>query len=227
MTHVRQAGLVLLFWLMSSAVIAGPIDSQTSLELDIPAQELASALERYSRATGMAVLVDRQLTRGRRSIAVKGRLNAADALSLMLGGSGLMARYARADAFTLQVAQVTEVPSMQASVATSAPLAGSSYATAIQSAIERSLCRSPSIRPGSFRALLQLWIGRDGVVQYSRLVSSTGDVQRDSALVERLRNLNIERPAPSSLGQPVTLLLLPEPSGKRMECTLWEGVSGG
>lgn len=227
MTHVRQAGQVLLFWLMSSAVIAGPIDSHTSLELDIPAQELASALERYSRATGMAVLVDRQLTRGRRSIGVKGRLNAADALSLMLGGSGLMARYARADAFTLQVAQVTEVPSMQVSVATNAPLAGSSYATAIQSAIERSLCRSPSIRPGSFRALLQLWIGRDGVVQYSRLVSSTGDVQRDSALVERLRNLNIERPAPSSLGQPVTLLLLPEPSGKRMECTQWEGVSGG
>ncbi|MHC8339690.1 STN domain-containing protein [Pseudomonas sp. HLT2-19-2] len=227
MTHVRQACLALLFWLMSSAVIAGPIDSHTSLELDIPAQELASALERFSRATGMAVLVDRQLTRGRRSIALKGRLSAADALSLMLGGSGLMARYVRADAFTLQVAQVTEVPSTQGSVATSAPLAGSSYATAIQSAIERSLCRSPSIRPGSFRALLQLWIGRDGVVQYSRLVSSTGDVQRDSALVERLRNLNIERSAPSSLGQPVTLLLLPEPSGKRMECTQWEGVSGG
>jgi hypothetical protein len=82
-------------------------------------------------------------------------------------------------------------------------------------------------RPGSFRALLQLWIGRDGVVQYSRLVSSTGDVQRDSALVESLRNLSIERPAPSSLGQPVTLLLLPDSSGKRMECTQWEGVSGG
>jgi len=226
-TVVRQACLALLFWLMSSAVVAEPVDARAPLELDIPAQALAGALERFSRATGMAVLVDRQLTRGRRSIAVKGRFNAADALSQMLNGSGLMARYARADAFTLQVAQVAEVPSTQGLVASVTPLSGSSYATAIQSAIERRLCRSPSIRPGSFRALLQLWIGRDGVVQHSRLVSSTGDVQRDSALVDSLRNLNIERPAPGSLGQPVTLLLLPESSGKRMECTQWEGVSGG
>ncbi|WP_030130479.1 STN domain-containing protein [Pseudomonas sp. QTF5] len=224
MTHVRQACLALLFWLMSSAVSAGPVDPRTPLELDIPAQALASALERFSRSTGMAVLVDRQLTRGRRSVAVKGHLNATDALSLMLSGSGLMARYARADAFTLQVAQVAEV---SGTVANNAPLAGGSYATAIQTALERRLCRSPLTRPGSFRALLQLWIGRDGVVQYSRLVSSTGDIQRDSALVESLRNLRIERPAPSSLGQPVTLLLLPQSSGKRMECTQWEGVSGG
>lgn len=227
MTHVRQACLALLFWLMSSTASAGPVDPHTPLELDIPAQALASALERFSRSTGMAVLVDRQLTRGRRSVAVKGHLNATDALSLMLSGSGLMARYARADAFTLQVAQVAEVPSVSGTVANNAPLAGGSYATAIQTALERRLCRSPLTRPGSFRALLQLWIGRDGVVQYSRLVRSTGDVQRDSALVESLRNLRIERPAPSSLGQPVTLLLLPQSSGTRMECTQWEGVSGG
>ncbi|PQP04095.1 MULTISPECIES: STN domain-containing protein [Pseudomonas] len=227
MTHFRQACLALLFWLVSSAASAGPVDPYAPLELDIPAQALTSALERFSRSTGMAVLVDRQLTRGRRSIAVKGRLNATDALSLMLSGSGLMARYARADAFTLQVAQVAEVPLQAGAVANSAPVAGGSYAAAIQTALERRLCRSPLTRPGSFRALLQLWIGRDGVVQHSRLVSSTGDGQRDSALVESLRNLRIERPAPSALGQPVTLLLLPQPSGKRMECTQWEGVSGG
>ncbi|MHC8327182.1 STN domain-containing protein [Pseudomonas sp. LB1P83] len=225
--HLRQACLALLFWLTSSALAAGTVDSHAILDLEIPAQELASALEQFSRATGMAVLVDRQLSRGRRSVAVKGRLSATDALNRMLGGSGLMARYARADAFTLQVAQVADVPTLAETVTHTTALSGSSYATAIQAAIERSLCRSSLTRPGTFRALLQLWIGRDGVVQHSRLVSSTGDVQRDSALVESLRDLNIERPAPSSLGQPVTLLLLPQSSGKRMECTQWEGVSGG
>jgi hypothetical protein len=223
-TGVRQAALALLFWLTACAVLAGTADRRVSADLDIPAQDLASALEMFSRSTGMAVLVDHQLTRGRRSIAVKGRLEAGEALTRLLSGSGLMARYARADAFTLQVAQVSAV----ADPVTSSSLnAGSSYATAVQAAIERSLCRSPLIRPGSFRALLQLWIGRDGVVQHSRLVSSTGDFKRDAALVESLRNLDIERPAPSSLSQPVTLLLLPESSGKRMECSNGKGVSGG
>ncbi|NWE85088.1 TonB-dependent outer membrane receptor, partial [Pseudomonas edaphica] len=34
------------------------------LTLDLPAQDLEHALHAYSRATGMAVLVDRELTRG-------------------------------------------------------------------------------------------------------------------------------------------------------------------
>ncbi|SDP62938.1 TonB C terminal [Pseudomonas reinekei] len=225
--QIRQVCLALLIGLIASVATAGPLDAATPQELDIPAQELAGALEQFSRSTGMAVLVDRQLTRGRRSLAVKGRLSATDALSQMLSGSGLMARYARADAFTLQKATVAPVPAAAAHVEKASPLPGSSYAASIQSAIERSLCRSSLIRPGSFRALLQLWIGRDGVVQHSRLVSSTGDAQRDAALVESLRNLDIERPAPSSLSQPVTLLLLPESSGKRMECSKGKGVSGG
>ncbi|WP_281355065.1 STN domain-containing protein [Pseudomonas izuensis] len=208
-------------------VVAGTIDARATRELDIPAQALNSALEQFSRSTGMAVLVDRELTRGRRSIAVNGRFSATDGLSLMLSGSGLMVRYARADAFTLQAARVTEVPASTTPSAKEAQRLGSSYATSIQTAIERRLCRSALIRPGSFRALLQLWIGRDGVVQHSRLVSSTGDVQRDAALVESLRNLDIERPVPGSVAQPVTLLLLPESSGKRMECTPRKGVSGG
>jgi len=225
--RVRQVCLTWLLWLIAPWVVAGAVDPLTPLDLNIPAQELASALEQFSRSTGMAVLVDRQLTRGRRSTAVKGRLSATDALSRLLDGSGLMARYARGDAFTLQAAKVAELPTGSVSVTQSSSLAGNSYATAIQVALERSLCRLPAIRPGSFRALLQVWIGRDGVVQHSRLVSSTGDAERDAALVESLRNLNIERPAPSSLSQPVTLLLLPESSGKRMECSNGKGVSGG
>lgn len=214
----------MLFWLRATAVVAAPVDVRTAMDLDIPAQELASALEMFSHKTGMAVLVDRPLTLDRRSVAVKGRYNATEALARLLSGSGLMARYAQADAFTLQVAQVSAVEGP----ATSSSLPGGiNYATAVQAAIERSLCRSPLLRPGSFRALLQLWIGRDGVVQHSRLVSSTGDFKRDAVLVESLRNLDIERPAPSSLSQPVTLLLLPESSGKRMECSNGKGVSGG
>ncbi|MGC5703330.1 STN domain-containing protein [Pseudomonas sp. NFXW11] len=201
------------------------MDSQALLALDIPAQDLLQALELFSRATGMAVLVDRDLSRGRRSVSVKGRYSAREGLQRLLAGSGLMARYARGDAFTLQVPPATQAPPQGSDGARAARL-NSSYASAVQQAVERSLCASALTRPGAFRALLQLWIGADGAVQHSRLVSSTGDLQRDEALVQRLAHTRVGRQAPSSLRQPLTLLLIPDTTGTRMDCKDWEGASG-
>ena len=230
--HARFAGCclaVLLGLAMPGLLRAEPlgppqIDSPQLLALDLPAQNLADALEAFSRSTGMAVLVDRELTRGRRSIGVRGRYSAREALGLLLTGSGLVARYARSDAFTLQVPEASQPLSPKGPRA--AARINSSYATALQQAIERSLCRSPLTRPGSFRALVQVWIGPDGSIEHSRLVSSTGDVQRDEALVRSLGSTRVERQAPSSLRQPLTLLLMPDTTGTRMECTAREGASG-
>ena len=197
------------------------------LLLNLPAQDLEHALQAYSRATGMAVLVDRELTRGRRSFGVHGRFTAQEALAMLLTGSGLMARYARSDAFTLQLPEVSQPPPARGAAARSAARINNSYATALQQAIETTLCRSPLTRPGSFRALVQVWVNRDGRIEHSRLVSSTGDEQRDEALVRGLGAARVERPAPSSLRQPLTLLLMPDTTGTRMECTAVKGASGG
>ncbi len=197
------------------------------LLLNLPAQDLEHALQAYSRATGMAVLVDRELTRGRRSISVRGRFTAQEALAMLLTGSGLMARYARDDAFTLQLPAVSQPPATRGAAARNAARINNSYATALQQAIETSLCRSPLTRPGSFRALVQVWVNPQGLIEHSRLVSSTGDEQRDEALVRNLGTTRVERPAPSSLRQPVTLLLMPDTTGMRMECTAANGAWGG
>ncbi|WP_285415087.1 secretin and TonB N-terminal domain-containing protein [Pseudomonas sp. efr-133-TYG-5] len=226
-TLARRVSLGLLLVLSLRSAAAEPVPATLRMTLHIPAQELAHALDQYSRATGMAVLVDSQLSRGRRSLAVDGEYTAADALRRLLGGSGLMAKYARDDAFTLQVAQVEDVALPVDKPAPASAALNRNYATAVQAALERNLCRSPLTRPGSFRAVLQVWIGRDGVVQHNRLLTSTGDTRRDAALIDSFRTLKIDRPTPGALRQPVTLLLLPESSGKRMECTQREGVSGG
>jgi hypothetical protein len=197
------------------------------LLLNLPAQDLEHALQAYSRATGMAVLVDRELTRGRRSISVRGRFTPQEALAMLLTGSGLMARYARSDAFTLQLPEVSQPPATRGAAARNAARINNSYATALQQAIEISLCRSPLTRPGSFRALVQVWVSPQGMIEHSRLVSSTGDEQRDEALVRSLGTARVERPAPSSLRQPVTLLLMPDTTGTRMECTAANGAWGG
>eukprot|EP00659_Diplonema_papillatum_P014557 gene14557-22270_t len=142
---------------------------RAEVTLDLPAQNLDSALQAFSHATGMAVLVDRELTRGRRSIGVHGRYSAQQALGLLLTGSGLMARYARSDAFTLQAPEVSQPATTRGLKAGHAARINNSYAAALQQAIERSLCRSPLTRPGSFRALVQVWVNGDGVIEHSRL----------------------------------------------------------
>ncbi|MGE7955196.1 STN domain-containing protein [Pseudomonas sp. NPDC089530] len=227
-----RCGLALLLALVDSELLwaapsaSPPADTRQLLDLDIAAQDLADALELFSRSTGMAVLVDRELTRGRRSVRVQGRYSARDALSRLLTGSGLMARYARSDAFTLQVAQLSDPPTAKGAGGNAAALAGSSFASALQRAVEAGLCRSELTRPGRYRAVLQLWIDRGGHIEHSRLVTTTGDLRRDEALVQSLGETWVERPAPSSLRQPVTLLLLPDSTGKSMDCRQREGAAG-
>ena len=222
----RRAVCALVLLLLLGAGQAARAQSPL-LSLNLPAQDLEHALQAYSRATGIAVLVDRELTQGRRSIGVRGRFTAQEALAMLLTGSGLMARYARVDAFTLQLPDVSLPPATRGAAARSAARINNSYATALQQAIEVSLCRTPLTRPGSFRALVQVWVNREGLIEHSRLVSSTGDEQRDEALVRSLSTTRVERPAPSSLRQPVTLLLMPDTTGMRMECTAGKGASGG
>eukprot|EP01132_Coremiostelium_polycephalum_P018877 gene18877-22480_t len=108
---------------------------RAEVTLDLPAQNLDSALQAFSHATGMA-----------------------QALGLLLTGSGLMARYARSDAFTLQAPEVSQPATTRGLKAGHAARINNSYAAALQQAIERSLCRSPLTRPGSFRALVQVWV---------------------------------------------------------------------
>lgn len=207
-------------------LLAAP-DAPPLLVLDLPARNLEQALQAFSQATGMAVLVDREFTRGRRSIGVHGRYTAQQALSLLLTGSGLMARYASSDAFTLQVPEASrQVEGRGAKARTAAARLNNSYAGALQQAIERSLCQSPLTRPGSFRAVVQVWVNREGLIEHSRLVSSTGDVQRDEALVRSLGTARVDRPPPSSLRLPVTLLLMPDTTGTPMECTAGKGAAG-
>ncbi|HCL2767386.1 TPA: TonB-dependent outer membrane receptor VreA [Pseudomonas aeruginosa 449A] len=194
---------------------------------DIPPQSLASALVTYSGVTGMAVLVDGELARGWRSARLQGRFTASDALTRLLGGTGLMARYTSQEAFTLLPAQaVRNAAPLPAEMPKVEQPLDRRYAGAVQAALEEQLCRSPRTRPGTYRAVLQLWIGRFGEVRHSRLLGSTGDPQRDSALVESLRGVRVMQATPATLAQPLTILLLPKTTGKAMECKLTEGVGG-
>ena len=82
-------------------------------------------------------------------------------------------------------------------------------------------------RPGNYRIVFQLWIGVHGEVQHSRLLSSSGDVRRDDHLIDALRVLRVPQAPPTSLSQPLTILILPEAedSGSGINCQRFEGIS--
>src|SRR5690606_3975056 len=148
----------------------------------------------FSKVTGTAVLVDDALTEGRRSTAVEGRFTEESALHLLLSGSGLVALYSGGDAFTVRPVEVRgDGERRRQSVEQGAP-AGESYAGVLQAALARALCRSTLTQPGRYRVAVQLWIGAAGQVEHVKLLSSTGEAERDLALVESLRLLVVDRP---------------------------------
>jgi hypothetical protein len=184
------------------------------LVFDIPAQALREALFAYTDVTGLSILVDDEVTSGRRSAPVKGSFTPEDALKIVLTGTGLDFRYTAANAFTL-------VPSTGAASAHSAPRDDSrdeTYFRTVQTAVKYILCSHAQTLPGQYRVVVQLWIGGSGVVLRSALLGSTGSPDRDQTLSEMLDGLPVGAPPPAGLPQPVTLVILPRPLSATKDC---------
>lgn len=212
MRALLVAGVLMLAGLLAAPGLRG----QPLLTLDIPAQALDRALDSFGQQSGLAVLVDQALLAGQRSSPVVGRYSAREGLQRLLQGTGLQASYSDGG-FTLQPLRLRGTPAR----GRAGGLSPGSYALALQHAVERALCASELTRPGAYRAALQVWIDVNGQLVQSRLLASTGDFTRDAALVERLRTVRLEQAPPTSLAQPLTLLLRPEP----MDCPLSQGAA--
>ncbi|KAF1012832.1 MAG: putative TonB-dependent receptor [Stenotrophomonas maltophilia] len=68
----------------------------------LPAQPLPSALDAYSRLTGIDLVIGRALPEGRTAPALSGHFSDAEALSRLLAGSGLQPRFLDARRATLE-----------------------------------------------------------------------------------------------------------------------------
>lgn len=210
--------LTLIFGILSlGASLAAVVDSPVArppepakrVSFDIPAQPLASALQAFAQATGQSVFFDGQLAAGLESMPVHGELAPREALQRMLAGTRLAARYADDSTFTLVE---NDVPQQAAAPATAAPTAeplSDGNARVVQQALERTLCRWPAVQPGTYRALVQLWVGPAGHVRRTRLLSTTGLAQRDAALETAMNTLVLTPPKEGTSDEPLTILLLP------------------
>jgi hypothetical protein len=192
----------------------GEAESAKSRAFNIPAEALREALFAYTDVTGLSVLVDDEITSGRRSTPIKGSFTPENALRIVLTGTGLDFRYTAPNAFTL-------VPSPAAGSARSTPRDDSrdeKYFRAVQTAVKYVLCSRAQTLPGQYRVVVQLWMGDNGAVLGSALLGSTGSSDRDQALTDMLYGLPVGAPPPAGLPQPLTLLILPRPPGATNDC---------
>lgn len=184
--------------------------TSTSVDFDLVAQPLASALDAYSAATGLQVVYDATLAEGRHAKAVRGPIKPDMALQLLLEGTGLVAVYAGTNAFTL--APMPAQRSM-ASIQLFKP-----YLAHVQSSLEEAFCRSALTTPGGYRITFRFWIGPAGDVLRPQLLGSTDDAARDRAIAAMLRAVVIGRPPPPDMPQPVTIAVSPRAPSETGDC---------
>ncbi len=85
LTSIRLALCALL---VAAAFPARAVELNKTVEFNIPAQPLATALIRFAQQTNLQVVTSGQNVAGVKSVAISGRLSVAEALKQMLSGTG-------------------------------------------------------------------------------------------------------------------------------------------
>ncbi|MDG2527208.1 TonB-dependent receptor [Caulobacter endophyticus] len=100
--RIHKSGLLTAAAVAVLASVAAPAHAvqasktaEARVTVAIPAQDLGRALQTLSRDTGLSIVFDPALTRGRTSNAVSGAMTAREALRRMIAGSGIEAREVR------------------------------------------------------------------------------------------------------------------------------------
>lgn len=175
------------------------------LDFDLPTQPLAAALAQYGAASGRSVMFIDEWVAGRTSSAVRGRYTPHAALRALLAGTGFTA-----DDVDTQLSGAFILKRVAAAPA-QALAAGPQrrYDALVQARVWEALCADPRTAPGHYRSILQLRVAASGRISQARLVSSSGDTERDAAMLAALAQLTMDRPPPADLALPLTLAILP------------------
>lgn len=221
-----------LLVMMTSYPLAAKPDPPTSDSyfFAIPAQPLGLALENFSRATGLAVMLDSRYA-DRPSEGLAGRYPPETALGYLLRYTGLKARwYPASRAYGI----VAEVRSLAAIAPSPTAIAGVldrgnnffAYVGYVQKRLLGRLCQAPQIRPGAYRLAMQLWIGGQGEVRRVHILSSTGNEQRDEEILKAVQGFHLGLIPAKEMPQPMTILLQPDQSDGAQSC-LGPSKAGG
>ncbi|MCA1325576.1 hypothetical protein [Herbaspirillum sp. alder98] len=199
------------------AVTTRPDAVAETFLFDIAARPLGLALQDYAALTRYPALYRSEMVADRISNPVRGRYSAARALQLMLSGTGLQVeefQSGSARGFVLKNA-----PGPQPVAATAA------YINWLQARIWSALCGHQASAPGAYRVLLRFRIDDAGRLRAPRLLTSSGQETRDRTMLATLQALQLNILPPSSMPQPVTLLIVTDEAQAGGQCDRTEGAA--
>ena len=180
-------------------------------DFSIPAQPLASALNRFGDATGSEVLYEGDLANGRISGSVQGRLAPAEALRRLLSGTGVSARLIAEGTFVLE-------PAPEPRAGKELPRDHQHYYALIQGAVLDALCDQQEGRPGNYRMITIFRIAPNGAVADLLRMGTSGKAETDELIDRTLRALKVREVPPRDFLQPVRLLFVPQGRGVNSGC---------
>lgn len=188
-------------------------------DFDIPSMPLPLALNRYADISGRPALFPSDLVVGRTSATVRGRYTAEAALRALLSGTGLAAERRLSGLGETFILKTVAPPPAGPRPGLTAVLHDNGYSGLVQARIWQALCGNPRTWPGDYASLLRFSLDRQGRVGDASVVDSSGDPDRDAALLRALESVMVDRPPPSALvRQPVVMAILPRQSGARSPC---------
>lgn len=183
---------------------------------DIAAQPLNSALNQYADTSGQPALFPSEIVGARISTAVRGRYSAEAALHILLQGTGLSADKRSSGLGQTFVLKKSATPRHGMAELFSEE----GYPGLVQARVWQALCANARTRPGDYSSLLRFYLEVDGRIGGARLIGTSGDPRRDSALLETLRGVHIGRPPPAAIAQqPLTMMIAPNPPGAGPQCS--------
>jgi hypothetical protein len=182
-----------------------------TLRFNIQAQPLDQALASFSVSTGLQMLYDSALATDRRSAPVSGEMEPRQALSLMLAGTGLSARFTSAGAVVIYAGSTSAVM-LNPITATAAPVIGRSradaearaYADVVQRQVIDAIRRDVLLSEGEYVLSVRLWVGEDGMARRVEALTESGDSGRDEQFLVLVMRTAFPAP-PADLPQPMRI----------------------
>lgn len=211
----RNIGVPWLLASLSVALLGGtttttqdrPVVTPQAREFDIPASSLEAALDRYARAVGTPLLYEARDIAGRRSSGVRGRHSARAALLLLLGGTGLQARYTRNDAIIIVPRGNDETMPFLTLRTLAVPvksMIGGKHNYASYAAIVREelydVLRTRVDARSRFRVRFRVWLEPDGGLQRIQVEDATIS---EAEVTGALRGARISESPPAQMPQPL------------------------
>ncbi len=193
------------------------------LTFHIPSERLIDALQAYSQQAGVQVMFETASAAGFNSMPVEGEFTPDAALRTLLADTDLKIRYSRSSAVTLAPASAQDPDLPPDHPLASADLVlgtlhvtGTSdsadrnrlgeYVGAVQSDIQKVLKKRLNGR-ADYRFAVKLWVTPSRTIERAELDGSSGDRDRDSAILDTLRGLTLSQQAPPNTPRPIRFMI--------------------